>query len=345
MVSLQSVAEVGQHVKFLCAAIDRVQVSLDWAVDAVSTELAHHTEHRAFGISRQEDHQIQMSLLYLQSSVPSNGTVRCRAEDEEGKEQYMSKASPFFIMRGVSAATCDQVEVCDNETSSCREKPGGGVECVCRPGYTRDEHYTGFCLEARDVDEQCFIDLQCKAARTHSGCRRGLCRFNDSSSAGSGSASGPTRSLSAAAPSSSRPVVRDEEIVIVVLVLMVWVAVILLFFNKWGKIRMLEPYQPQYQREPQFSTSSSLGPPPVLLKTTGAVERELRRLSSVASNYYVGGVAATGASRLHRVRQNSVFVGSQILVAPLPRRYKSAEDIKSMVVQIEHQASTQSTAL
>lgn len=179
----------------------------------------------------------------------------------------------------------------------------------------------------------------------------GLVRFvapgsaNDSSSAGSGSASGPTRSLSAAAPSSSRPVVRDEEIVIVVLVLMVWVAVILLFFNKWGKIRMLEPYQPQYQREPQFSTSSSLGPPPVLLKTTGAVERELRRLSSVASNYYVGGVAATGASRLHRVRQNSVFVGSQILVAPLPRRYKSAEDIKSMVVQIEHQASTQSTAL
>ncbi|KAM7291294.1 hypothetical protein ISCGN_027867 [Ixodes scapularis] len=300
MVSLQSVAEVGQHVKFLCAAIDGAQVSFVWDMNAVSTGFVHHTEHRAFAISRQEDHQIQMSLLYLKSSVPFNGTLRCRAEDEKGKEQYMSKASPFFIMRGVSAATCDQVEVCDNETSSCREKPGGGVECVC---------------------------------------------LNDSSSAGSGSASGPTRSLSAAAPSSSRPVVRDEEIVIVVLVLMVWVAVILLFFNKWGKIRMLEPYQPQYQREPQFSTSSSLGPPPVLLKTTGAVERELRRLSSVASNYYVGGVAATGASRLHRVRQNSVFVGSQILVAPLPRRYKSAEDIKSMVVQIEHQASTQSTAL
>lgn len=176
MVSLQSVAEVGQHVKFLCAAIDGAQVSFVWDMNAVSTGFVHHTEHRAFAISRQEDHQIQMSLLYLKSSVPFNGTLRCSAEDEKGKEQYMSKALPFFIMRGVSAATCDQVEVCDNETSSCREKPGGGVECVCRLGYTRDEHYTGFCLETRDVDEQCFIDLQCKAARTHSGCRKGLCR-------------------------------------------------------------------------------------------------------------------------------------------------------------------------
>lgn len=207
--------------------------------------------------------------------------------------------------------------------------------------------------KARDVDN-----------RTEDAAPRlpvGLVRFvapgsaNGSSGALNGDG-GPSDEQSRAAvpPSvatSSRPVVRDEEIVIVVLVLTVWVAVILLFFNKWGKIRMLEPYQPQYQREPQFSTSSSLGPPPVLVKTTGAVERELRRLSSVASNYYVSAgaapiVAGLGvSSRLHRVRQNSVFVGSQILVAPLSRRVKSAEDIKSMVVQIEHQASTQSTAL
>ncbi|KAH8025669.1 hypothetical protein HPB51_010753 [Rhipicephalus microplus] len=53
---------------------------------------------------------------------------------------------------------------------------------------------------------------------------------------------------------------------------------------------------------------------------------------------------AAALHRLHRLRHNSVFVGSQILV-PLSRRTKSAEDIKSMVLQIEHQPSTQSTAL
>ncbi|XP_037505267.2 uncharacterized protein LOC119381565 [Rhipicephalus sanguineus] len=133
--------------------------------------------------------------------------------------------------------------------------------------------------------------------------------------------------------SSRNVVVRDEEIVIVVLVLSVWLAVILLFFNKWGKIRMLEPYQPQYHE--QLEPPS----PPVLQVKTAVLERELRRLSSNAN-----GSGAAALHRLHRLRHNSVFVGSQILV-PLSRRVKSAEDIKSMVLQIEHQPSTQSTAL
>ncbi|XP_054288586.1 uncharacterized protein LOC129004162 isoform X2 [Macrosteles quadrilineatus] len=41
--------------------------------------------------------------------------------------------------------------------------------------------------------------------------------------------------------------VRGVEVGIVVLVLMVWVAAIILFFNRWGKIRMLLPYQPDYK--------------------------------------------------------------------------------------------------
>lgn len=149
----------------------------------------------------------------------------------------------------------------------------------------------------------------------------GLVRFV-SPGAANGSGGG---SLAAAA----RPVVRDEEIVIVVLVLSVWLAVILLFFNKWGKIRMLEPYQPQYQ-EPES--------PPVLQVKSSVLERELRRLSSNVN----GGAAA----RLQRLRHNSVFVGSQILV-PMSRRVKSAEDIKSMVLQIDRlpPPGTQSTAL
>lgn len=41
--------------------------------------------------------------------------------------------------------------------------------------------------------------------------------------------------------------VRGIEVGIVCLVLVVWVAAIALFFNRWGKIRMLLPYQPDYK--------------------------------------------------------------------------------------------------
>lgn len=40
--------------------------------------------------------------------------------------------------------------------------------------------------------------------------------------------------------------VRGEEIGIVLVVLLLWVGAIVLFFNRWGKIRMLEPYQPKF---------------------------------------------------------------------------------------------------
>lgn len=43
--------------------------------------------------------------------------------------------------------------------------------------------------------------------------------------------------------------VRGVEIGIVLLVLVVWVGAIALFFNRWGKIRMLLPYQPDYKQE------------------------------------------------------------------------------------------------
>ncbi|XP_063587571.1 uncharacterized protein LOC134764834 [Penaeus indicus] len=40
--------------------------------------------------------------------------------------------------------------------------------------------------------------------------------------------------------------VRAEEIGLVLLVLMLWMGAITLFINRWGKLRMLEPYQPAY---------------------------------------------------------------------------------------------------
>ena len=42
--------------------------------------------------------------------------------------------------------------------------------------------------------------------------------------------------------------VRAEEVGLVLLVLLLWVGAVALFFNRWGKIRMLEPYQPKFSK-------------------------------------------------------------------------------------------------
>ena len=41
----------------------------------------------------------------------------------------------------------------------------------------------------------------------------------------------------------SGTIVRPEEVGIVFVVLLLWVAAITLFINRWGKIRLMEPYQ------------------------------------------------------------------------------------------------------
>ncbi|KAJ8731578.1 hypothetical protein PYW07_004742 [Mythimna separata] len=60
-------------------------------------------------------------------------------------------------------------------------------------------------------------------------------------------------------------VVRAEEALIVAFVLLLWVAAIALFFNRWGKIRMLEPYQPKFQQQHRQSCAlaeNSVSVPP-----------------------------------------------------------------------------------
>ncbi len=47
--------------------------------------------------------------------------------------------------------------------------------------------------------------------------------------------------------------VRAEEVGLVLLVLLLWVGAVALFFNRWGKIRMLEPYQPKFIDAPRGS--------------------------------------------------------------------------------------------
>ncbi|XP_054720757.1 uncharacterized protein LOC129230384 [Uloborus diversus] len=134
--------------------------------------------------------------------------------------------------------------------------------------------------------------------------------------------------------------VREEEVVIVVLVLAVWVFVIVLFFNKWGKIRMLEPYQPQYHSHPVIAKPARLP----LNDALAPLERFNLEFGAAPTPYHVHKM---------RPRQNSVFVGSpyrsrsgSVLSEPrIPRKVKSAEDIKSLVIQVGDRMLQQSTAL
>lgn len=54
-------------------------------------------------------------------------------------------------------------------------------------------------------------------------------------------------------PAGQKIIVRTEEVCIVGFVLILWVGAIALFFNRWGKIRMLEPYQPKFQQQHRSS--------------------------------------------------------------------------------------------
>lgn len=54
-------------------------------------------------------------------------------------------------------------------------------------------------------------------------------------------------------PAGQKIIVRTEEVCIVGFVLILWIGAIALFFNRWGKIRMLEPYQPKFQQQHRSS--------------------------------------------------------------------------------------------
>ncbi|XP_071579422.1 uncharacterized protein [Temnothorax nylanderi] len=122
-------------------------------------------------------------------------------------------------------------------------------------------------------------------------------------------------------------VVRAEEALIVILVLILWVAAIALFFNRWGKIRMLEPYQPKFQQQHRQSCTTILDPNPLQ-------PRSYSKFNIHCMEHPVSCVSAAGGSAA-RLRQNSVFVGSSTSLLPAsqerPRRTKSAFDLQSLV--------------
>ncbi|XP_034949506.1 uncharacterized protein [Chelonus insularis] len=113
-------------------------------------------------------------------------------------------------------------------------------------------------------------------------------------------------------------VVRAEEAFIVIFVLLLWVAAIALFFNRWGKIRMLEPYQPKFQQQHRSSCAIVDSTP---LRTCSKIN-----IPCADHLQY---------QAIGRPRQNSVFLdsGASLLAhdGNFPRRTKSAFDLQSLV--------------
>ncbi|KAF7273088.1 hypothetical protein GWI33_014180 [Rhynchophorus ferrugineus] len=119
--------------------------------------------------------------------------------------------------------------------------------------------------------------------------------------------------------------VRVEEVLLVVLVLLIWVGAIALFFNRWGKIRMLEPYQPKFHQQPH-RPSCPLAP----LSPPSINHQQRMSFSKYNVNALTDPLSVLPSPIIRRPRQNSVFVGSSIFLNPPPRRVKSATDIHNM---------------
>jgi len=182
--------------------------------------------------------------------------------------------------------------------------------------------------------------------------------------------------------------VRTDEAVIVFLVLCFWMAVIAMFCHKWGKIRHLEPYQPQYHAEeptPFPSPVYSIHPKPVRSNTyrtsaqlpgqfsmaahsrlnmnTMSFDGRRRTYSQGSRMFGCGGSLAGQKPLFHyasacvyqhhsptqsRKRMNSLFAGcsnhnhrNSLLPEPLlKRKIKSAEDIKTLFVQMTSKATS-----
>ncbi|XP_043597100.1 uncharacterized protein LOC122574063 isoform X2 [Bombus pyrosoma] len=121
-------------------------------------------------------------------------------------------------------------------------------------------------------------------------------------------------------------ILRAEEALIVIFVLFLWAAAIALFFNRWGKIRMLEPSQPKFlpQDEQNCTTieQNQLQNRRTFSKCNLCEECPIRH----DSNYALGQM---------RPRQNSAFIGSSVSFLPgdegTARRTKSAFDLQFSV--------------
>ncbi|XP_070499824.1 uncharacterized protein [Chironomus tepperi] len=105
------------------------------------------------------------------------------------------------------------------------------------------------------------------------------------------------------------PTIRGIEVGIVVLVLFVWAGAIALFFNRWGKIRMLLPYQPDYKQD-------QLKVPGTGVCAAGACNgqhsHQVTSLTHIHPIWNNDEPSTVIADRCHRARINSaIFVSSE----------------------------------
>ncbi|KAG5683720.1 hypothetical protein PVAND_012985 [Polypedilum vanderplanki] len=133
----------------------------------------------------------------------------------------------------------------------------------------------------------------------------------------------------------SKIIVRPEEALIVILVLILWIGAISLFFHRWGKIRMLEPYIPKFE-ETRHRPSCPL----TTLEAVATKRMSLGHMSiqcGPAWNQTGLGIGMNSGRGYRppfsRPRLNSVFVGPHLFSPPQPpRKTKSAFDIHSLIL-------------
>ena len=130
-------------------------------------------------------------------------------------------------------------------------------------------------------------------------------------------------------------IVHTEEVLIVLIVLILWVGAIALFFHRWGKIRMLEPYQPKFQQDHRPSC-------PLVVSDMDIVSMHNKRVSLSKGMTFATCpgqlVYSRGLPMYSRPRQNSVFVGPQLIAAHYqtpPRKTRSAVDLHQLVLNEE----------
>lgn len=99
-------------------------------------------------------------------------------------------------------------------------------------------------------------------------------------------------------------IVRTEEVLIVMAILLLWVGAIALFFNRWGKIRMLEPYQPKFQQQHRSSC------PLVELEAIPAHKPSFSRCSMGVSmpSGRIGSISGPTTSNFYTVRGKYYFL-------------------------------------
>lgn len=132
--------------------------------------------------------------------------------------------------------------------------------------------------------------------------------------------------------------VRKEEIVIVGVILLLWLAVILVFINRWGRIQMPEPYLPDYKSPSDDSLALSLSMININVDSPSCTKTARRSLSDVniggrmfSSQMYLNRMCGVSNSR-NRLNLGSNVAGSSACVLAIDsfasfRKSKSFESL------------------